>query len=231
MKYKKKRLRLLDYSLLIIFIIVVYFFYYKIDSVLIYKWDWLTALEYFFIWNEETEAYQVNILITGFFITFKLVLWSGLFSLLLGGILGLLSSSRHLSIRLIISTYVSFVRNMPLLVFLFIFYFFISSQLLSFLDFESILREKLQDAYWIEFFFIEASLLENFVAGVLSLTLYETAYISEIVRGGVNSVAPGQKRSSTKSRAKKMACICFCHLSTSIKKCSSFTDWSAYYFD
>ena len=89
--------------------------------------------------------------------------------------------------------YVEFIRNIPPVPFLFLFYFFISSQVIPHLG----LRENVdalapQAKFLLETLFGPANLIENFLSGVLSLALMSAAYIAEIVRAGIQSIPKGQ---------------------------------------
>jgi polar amino acid transport system permease protein len=79
-------------------------------------------------------------------------------------------------------------------VLVFIFYFFIADQLFVYFDIEHILRAQSQTVINIvSFTFAPINLLSSFFAGVLTLAIYESAYIAEIVKAGIESVDSGQK--------------------------------------
>ena len=85
------------------------------------------------------------------------------------------------------------LRNLPPLVLVFIFYFFISDQILPFLN----IGERIAAApEWIqrisELLVAPPDQIEAFIAAVITLALFEGAYIGEIVRAGVNSIESGQ---------------------------------------
>jgi glutamate transport system permease protein len=101
-----------------------------------------------------------------FLTTIKLFLLSGVASLILGTILAMLRVSPVPVFRAIGTTYVTLLRNTPLtLVFVF-------------LVFAYPLLDILQLSY--------------FTAAVVSLTLYTSAFICEVVRSGINTVPVGQ---------------------------------------
>ena len=115
---------------------------------------------------------EVNpLLIQGLWITLEVTV----LSLLMAFILGLCSCFMELStkqpLRWISKIYVAIIRGTPLLVQVFYVYFAIP-QLLQFLGFD--VR------------------LTPFSAGTLTLTLNAGAYMSEIFRGAINAVNPGQ---------------------------------------
>ncbi|HHO77315.1 MAG TPA: amino acid ABC transporter permease, partial [Deltaproteobacteria bacterium] len=93
--------------------------------------------------------------------------------------------------------YVELVRNMPLLVLVFILYFFVSDQIISFIGLDGLV-ESLSPAALslLGFLFCSPAQLPVFAAGLFTLVLYEGAYITEIVRAGIVSVDKGQWEAS-----------------------------------
>jgi polar amino acid transport system permease protein len=102
-------------------------------------------------------------------------------------------TSMHLFNRLVGGTFVTLLRNLPPLVLVFIFYFFISDQVLPYLN----LGERITTApQWVQkvsgLLIAPPDQLEAFIAAVVTLALFEGAYIGEIVRAGINSIESGQ---------------------------------------
>ena len=90
-------------------------------------------------------------------------------------------------------TYVELVRNTPPLVFIFIFYFFLSSQLMPLLGIDQLAQSDSPYARWfIELVAGDPRLFSNFVSGLICLSIFEGAYVTEIVRAGVQSIPRGQ---------------------------------------
>lgn len=108
--------------------------------------------------------------------TLSLTIISFILALIIGVIFGLFSVSPSRILRGFTKVYVDLVRGVPLMV-LAIFIFYGIPNL-----FESITGHP--------------SPLNDFAAGIIALTLNASAYISEIVRGGVNSVPIGQMEAS-----------------------------------
>ena len=104
----------------------------------------------------------------GVWVTVKLSLVAGVFAILLGTLAGLARLSPNPALRNLAVTYVELIRGTPLLVQIFIVYFFIGTVL-------NLSRE---------------------FAGVAALALFTGAYVSEIVRAGVQSVAKGQNEAA-----------------------------------
>ncbi len=100
----------------------------------------------------------------GLWTTLWLSLVSGVVGLLLGLVTGLCRLSSNPTLRHLSTVYVELVRGTPLLVQIFIFYFFIGTVL-------NLSRE---------------------FAGAAALALFTGAYVAEIVRSGVQSIAKGQ---------------------------------------
>lgn len=115
-------------------------------------------------------------LASGLGYTLALTLVSFVLALIVGIIFGLFSVSPSKFLRGFTKVYVDLVRGVPLMV-LAIFIFYGIPNL-----FESITGQP--------------SPLNDFAAGIIALTLNASAYIAEIVRGGVNSVPTGQMEAS-----------------------------------
>jgi polar amino acid transport system permease protein len=95
--------------------------------------------------------------------------------------------------RMIGRVYVGTVRNIPPIVLVFIFYFFFSSQILDKFGLEEMVKSS-KPAFqsFITFVFIKPGLFNEFLSAVVSIALYEGAYITEIVRSGIESIPHGQ---------------------------------------
>ena len=179
----------------ILAIIIGFFAYvwYRLFFALNYKWNWGIIPTYLFRFDSDTQRCTANILLEGFFTTIKISVWATLFAILLGFTIGLMRVSPRLFFRLIGRTYIESIRNTPPLVLVFIFYYFVSDQLLSFLAVEDFFRtrsEPIQQT--LAFFFASPGLITPFLSGVLTLALFQGAYIAEIVRAGIQAVDTGQ---------------------------------------
>jgi polar amino acid transport system permease protein len=90
-------------------------------------------------------------------------------------------------------TYVELSRNLPPLVLIFIFYFFISDQILPAIGLDAMVRgtsPRVQAV--LSFLFARPSLFASFISALITLAIYEGAYISEIIRAGIQSIERGQ---------------------------------------
>nr|NJM04420.1 amino acid ABC transporter permease [Desulfobacula sp.] len=123
----------------------------------------------------------------------KLSIWAMGFGFLLGTVSGVLGARGSWGQRLVSRIYVETIRNIPSLVLLIIFYYFVSSRFLDALSLDQSLREA---PVWIQqvcgFFLTGPDRINAFMSAGVALGLYEGAYISEIIRGGINSISEGQ---------------------------------------
>jgi len=89
------------------------------------------------------------------------------------------------------------IRNLPPLVLIFIFYFFVSDQFLPPLGLEQWARDSSESSQKvISFFFAPPPLLNPFISALITLSIFEGAYVTEIVRAGIQSIERGQWEAS-----------------------------------
>ncbi|MDU9413737.1 amino acid ABC transporter permease [Pseudomonas sp. zfem005] len=115
-----------------------------------------------------TRHWAAGPLLWGLWTTLWISVLSGAFGLAIGLFTGLCRLSPNPTLRDLSTVYVELVRGTPLLVQIFIFYFFIGTVL-------DLSRE---------------------FAGVAALALFTGAYVGEIVRAGVQSIARGQNEAA-----------------------------------
>lgn len=109
---------------------------------------------------------NLDLFIPGFLNTIKLFLLAGIGSLVLGTVLATMRVSPTPVLRTAGATYVTLLRNTPLtLVFFFFFFAYPRLDLVN---------------------------LSFFTAAVVALTLYTSAFVCEVVRSGINTVPAGQ---------------------------------------
>ena len=162
---------------------------YRVDSVLEYRWDWSAIPGYLYRWDEEQQRWVANLLIQGLKTTLRLALGGIALAAIIGVVFGIMRTGRRLFPRMLSRAYVELVRNIPPLVFVFIFYFFISSQIMPLLGVEEFIRDASPGTLtWLELLFGPSSLVPNVISGVLCLAMLEGAYVTEIVRAGIQSV-------------------------------------------
>ena len=182
----------LDSVLLLGFLGVLVYIGYRIDVGLEYRWNWSVIPQYLLRYDT-TEGWVPNLLLQGLFTTIRLSFWSLVLAIPIGLVSGLLRTSVHLFNRLLGGSYVSLLRNLPPLVLVLIFYFFISDQILPHLQIPALLaKAPLPLSNLLTICVAPADQLEAFIAAVITLALLEGAYIGEIVRAGINSIEKGQ---------------------------------------
>ena len=187
---KKYRLDIFIWLFIILFL---FFLYYQIQNTLVYKWRWADLWVYFFGWDEKKQTWFLNTLSIGVLNTIKIIFWSFFLSIIVGFLLAIMKNSKKKYISWLANTYIEFVRNIPSLVFLFLFYFFFSSQFFPYIGLSYFTNNLTETGdFIIKFLFINPSLLENFISGVISLALLESAYIGEIIWAGILSIEKNQ---------------------------------------
>lgn len=110
------------------------------------------------------KEWRIGPILEGVIVTIKISLWSLAIALALGLVIGLMRISSNPAIKKLSIVYIEIIRGTPLLVQIFIVYFFIGTVL----D------------------------LERFTAGVIALSVFTAAYVAEIVRSGIQSIPKGQ---------------------------------------
>ncbi len=169
------------------------YLFYRIRVGLHYDWNWAAIPQFLVRFDAGTRSWVPNVLLQGLLTTIRLSFWGTLLAALIGTVMGIFRTSPVLFRRMVARTYVETIRNLPPLVLVFIFYYFISSQLLPAVGIESAVKsapEKTQTL--ITLLFAPPQLLAPFLAGLLALAVFEGAYITEIVRAGIQSIDKGQ---------------------------------------
>jgi polar amino acid transport system permease protein len=190
---KSTKFSIIDIAAIAFIIAVISIFFSRMNSVLVYNWEWGAIPNYFFFWDAQTGTLKANILVKGFITTIKLSIWSTLIGFFLGTISGVMGAKGSFELRFISRTYVETIRNIPSLVLVIIFYYFVSSQFLDMLHLDTWLRNSSESVQHITgVFFAGPGQINSFISAVIALGLYEGAYVSEIVRGGIISISQGQ---------------------------------------
>jgi polar amino acid transport system permease protein len=131
-----------------------------------YNWQWYRIPQYFY---EIIDGdFYFGPLIEGLFVTMEITAYSIFITLMVGLTTAMLRMSNSLSGRLLAWLYLEIVRNTPLLVQMFVFYFVLGPILNL-------------DRFWV---------------GVLCISLFEGSFASEIIRAGILSVVKGQWEAS-----------------------------------
>jgi polar amino acid transport system permease protein len=191
--YRRMQVGWLDIVIIALAAAVIAYFAYRVDSVLNYRWNWGRVAQYIFRWDDERQRWVANLFIEGLLTTIRLSIWGIIAATVIGTVMGLCRISSKLFPRMLSRSYVELVRNIPPLVFMFIFYFFISSQIMPLLGIEAwVRRASPASLAVIEVLFGQPRLLGNFVSGLICLAMFEGAYVTEIVRAGIQSIPKGQ---------------------------------------
>lgn len=190
---KTSNLKTGDYLIIAATALFIGIVWYRLAYQIQYDWHWGDVPSYFVYYDEET-GYKQNVLLVGLLNLVRIAVYSAILSLVLGLGLALMRVSRARWMNWTARVIVEFVRNIPPLVFLFIFYFFVSDMffpVLGIRDFAQSLSRS--DSAFVEFFLGNPAFVENLIAGVICLSLFEAAYVSEIFRSGIESVGKDQR--------------------------------------
>jgi polar amino acid transport system permease protein len=209
--WKKKKNSALDFAVTACLLALAAYIVYRLTVSLNYKWHWSSIPSYLVRFDPERGRWVSNLLLQGLYITIKLSFWATLLAMLLGLAMGVMRTGRRLLFRLISGCYVELIRNTPPLVLIFIFYFFVSAQILPALGIEQLLRAGSGSTLlWAHFLFTGPDLITPFVSGIITIALFQGAYITEIVRAGIESIEQGQWEAGHAlgfSRCQQMTCI------------------------
>ena len=188
---------ILDIFLLIAMVGAFLFVIYRLTFSLNYKWNWGIIPTYLVRFDSESGRWTANVLLEGLFTTIRLSIWGMLLAGILGLVMGLARTAKRLLFRLCARTYVELIRNTPPLVLVFIFYFFVSDQILPALGVESFVRSLSESGiYWLTRVAAPPNLFVAFLSGVVTIGIFQGAYISEIVRAGIEAIDDGQWEAS-----------------------------------
>lgn len=212
MKKFLKKLHWMDAVIVFVVLAFAAVIAFRIGSELNYEWRWGNIPNYLYRYKEADDAWVANLLMQGLYATIRITIYSSILALVFGVILGLGRVSENLTIRMLARTYVEFLRNVPPVVIIFIFFFFLSEQLISAFNLERWARgiaRSDNNEIW-TFLFGDMRRFPALVSGVIVLALFESAFVGEIVRAGIQSVPKGQReaaRSIGMSRFQEMRYI------------------------
>lgn len=120
-------------------------------------------------WRWQNIFAEWPLLLRAFLTTLESAVLALILALVLGIIFGLLSTARHRLLRAISRIYVEFFQNTPLMIQLFFVFFALP---------------------------YAGVVLPSFACGVLCVGVYTGAYISEVVRAGIESIPKGQSEAA-----------------------------------
>jgi polar amino acid transport system permease protein len=189
---KKPRFTLLDAVIMLVVTALLGYIGYRITVRLHYKWHWSAIPQYLFR-IDENGNWTGNLLMQGLFTTIRLSIWATLLATILGTIACFFRISKSLFKRLLGRTFVELVRNTPPLVLIFIFYFFVSGQIMPVLGVDDFLGNTSESAQSVmTFLFAPPRFFSAFISAAVTVALFEAAYITEIIRAGIQSIEKGQ---------------------------------------
>ena len=154
-----------------------------------YVWDWQTTLSYIGYTDETTGDFKMGVLLIGLLNTFRLFFISMFIGVVFGFLLCLMRISNNGGLNLLGLVYINFVRNVPPLVFLFLFYFFVSEQIFPKFGLTPELFESASLLGWV---FGDGVYGANLISAGICLGLFESAFFAEIFRGAIKSIPKGQ---------------------------------------
>ena len=190
---RRYRLTGLDLGLVGAVAAVVTYLVWRAEAVVKYRWNWGLVAPYIIRYDETQHRWVANLLLQGLLETIRIAIWAGLFALIIGVVMGLCRLSHNLLLRLIARSYVELIRNIPPLVFIFVFYFFLTGQVTPFLGIDQFVRTASPGTLAvIDALFGQPRFLPAVVSALVCLSLFEGAYVTEIVRAGVQSIEKGQ---------------------------------------
>ena len=129
----------------------------------------------------ESKKFKPGILIEGLGLTLMISLYSSFFGIIIGLFGGLARISKNPGLKWLSTIYVELVRGSPLLVQILIWYFVIGT----------LVNDNLA--------MMGMSPISPVGWGVISLSIFAGAYVTEIVRGGIESVPKGQMEAARSS--------------------------------
>ncbi len=194
---KKSFLTLTDLLVGTLLLLMCLFFVYRVKVGLNYNWSWGSIFQFIFRYDSEKHQWVAGILMTGFYTTIRLSFLGIILATFFGVITGIAKTSNILFLRWLATTYVETMRNLPPLVIIFIAYFFVGDQILSSLGIDS-WAENLspKNQIILSTIFAKPGYLTSFFAALMTLAIFEGAYITEIVRAGIESIDSGQCEAS-----------------------------------
>jgi polar amino acid transport system permease protein len=148
-----------------------YYFFTKRGVTYIWHWESIPDMLFYYgakSADDSTERLRMGILMIGFVLTLKISIFATFFAIIIGTVVGIARLSHEPVTRGISLAYVELIRNTPLLVQIYIIYFFVGSMLR----------------------------LSAFAAGTAALALFAGAYVAEIVRAGIQSIHKGQREAA-----------------------------------
>lgn len=194
-----KRLHWLDWLTIAVIVTFIGYVWFRIEGTLNYNWRWEQIPNWILRYREDQERWFANLLLQGLMTTIRVSIYASILAVILGTLLGIARVSNNLTIRMLARTYLEILRNIPPVVIVFIFFFFLSEQLIDLFGIErwarSIARNDEASPLW-EVFFGDMRRFPSLISGVIVLALFQSAFVGEIVRAGIQSIPKGQREAA-----------------------------------
>ena len=178
-----------------------------------YHWNWQAIPQYLLRVDKNSGRWVPGLILQGVLVTLRLSFWATGLALIIGTVMGLFRVSCSPYRRLLGSGYVALIRNIPVLVWIFIFYYFVGDRLLPAVGIDRLVRlDRGPLSGILRLFLADPAQVPIFISGVVALAAYEGAYITEIVRAGIQSIDKGQWEASAGlgfTRAQQLRYIIF----------------------
>ena len=158
----KSKQQLKQYASSALVLVAVAYGLYGIFQQTDYPWKWYRIWEYFAVFDE--GQWWAGEFLYGMVRTVELVLYAIALSFFIGAMVAWARFTKGKIANGVATLYVTFIRNTPVLVQIYLMYFILAPMFG----------------------------MDRFVTGVVVLSMYEGAFVAEIIRGAIQSVSRGQ---------------------------------------
>ena len=177
-----------DSIIFLVLVVVVVWVASETAAQLNYQWNWQLPFGYIVSYGE--DGWVGGLLLDGLIMSIRLMVIGGVLALFLGAVVATLALSPLRALRFFARLYVEGLRHLPPIVFIFVFFYFISSQLFG-EEFWRVLLEYSDNRVG-RLLLGDPARAENLLSGALCLAVFEAAFVSEIIRAGILSIESGQ---------------------------------------
>jgi polar amino acid transport system permease protein len=165
----------------------------RANAVLDHRWNWSVIPIYLVRTDPATGDWAPNLLLLGLFTTLRLAVWSLLIGTVIGTVAAAMRVSGRPALRWLARAFVELVRNTPPIVLIFVGYFFVSSQIMPGIGLDRALRAAPGPVQqFVGVLLASPDRLNDFLSGLACLGLLAGAYMTEIIRAGLQSVPASQ---------------------------------------